>query len=43
VQATTMESQKAFNTLFDEYKEGFSLRTLDKNNPNVIKALKGAV
>jgi hypothetical protein len=43
VQALTTESQQAYNTLFDEYKEGFSLKTLDNNNPNVIKALQGTI
>lgn len=43
VEATTVESQTAFSVLFSDNKEGFSLRSLDRNNPVVIKALQGAV
>lgn len=43
VQATTRDSQESFNTLFEEYKEGFSLKDVGRNNPVAVKALQGAV
>ncbi len=43
VQAVSMESAAAFTGLFEEYKEGFSLRSIDRNNAVVVKALQGAV
>jgi len=43
VQATTRDSQEAFLKLFEDNKEGFSLKDLNRNDRAVVKALEGAI
>ena len=43
VQATNPDSRGAFTDLFKTHPEGFALRSIDKTDVTVVKALQGAV